>query len=271
MKRSASHSLRAGAMLAFALGLVGCASGGHDATGGSGGSAATGGAGGGTGGVTATGGTSGTGGSTGGSGGSGTGGSGGSGTGGSAAQPDGGTGSSDGPGVPDGPAGADGSTGGGGGGAMMLTSPTVMMGGKFPPANTAPMHHSPELSWSNPPAAAKSFAVTLTDTNNNLIHWVVWDIPTSATKLPADLDRMAAMLADPMGAQQKNFQGTPGYFGPNPGGTYHLYRFEVWALDAAALPMAAGKSTSQLLAIIKMHAIAGTTGSLSAMGKTGGG
>jgi Raf kinase inhibitor-like YbhB/YbcL family protein len=264
MERNAHLSMRAGASLVLALGLFGCS--GSRGTGGSGGAAATGGSGGtgpatgGGGGTVSTGGSPGTGGSaaTGGSPGTG-----GAGTGGAAGDTDAG------PSGKDGAAGPDG--GGGTGGAMTLTSPTVTMGGKFPPANTAPMHHSPELAWTNAPAAAKSFAVTLTDTNNTLIHWVVWDIPTTATKLPADIDRMAAMLMDPAGGQQKNFQNTPGYFGPNPGPSYHVYRFEVWALDVAALPMAAGKSTSQLLAIIKQHAIAGTTGSLSAMGKTGGG
>jgi Raf kinase inhibitor-like YbhB/YbcL family protein len=163
-----------------------------------------------------------------------------------------------------------GSDAGSSGGPLALTSPTVMAGGKFPPANTAPMHHSPELDWTGGPAGVKAWAVILTDLDNNLVHWVIWDIPASAMKLPADINRTMAMPTDPMGSQQKNFQGTPGYFGPNPGGTYHTYRFQLYPVDVSPLPGAAGKSTSQLAGIIRMHMVSAPA-VLMAMGKTGGG
>jgi Raf kinase inhibitor-like YbhB/YbcL family protein len=255
--------------LLLALSLVGaCSSTGKypfdNSTGGSGGSGP------GTGGAPDTGGAPGTGGAMGGGGGAGGGGGGGGaagGEGGSGGATDGGTKPGDGAST-----GGSGGGGGGGGGALMLSSPQIMMGGKFPPANAAPMHHSPELDWSGGPADVKAWAIIFTDLDNGLVHWVVWDIPATATKLPADLDRTMAMLMDPMGAQQRNFQNGAGYFGPNPGGQYHTYRFQLYAVDVASLPMAAGKSTSQLATIIRMHAVANTPPAvLSAMGKTGGG
>jgi Raf kinase inhibitor-like YbhB/YbcL family protein len=153
--------------------------------------------------------------------------------------------------------------------AMLLASPTLADGGKFPPAHAAPANESPELRWANAPSTTRSFAVTLTDLSNGLVHWVVWDIPPSATRLPASLPPTAMTLPEPAGAKQKDFMLEPGYLGPNPGPEYHTYRFDVWPLDVATLPMAEGKITADLLTIIKKHTTLPTSvGSLTAQGKT---
>jgi Raf kinase inhibitor-like YbhB/YbcL family protein len=167
-------------------------------------------------------------------------------------------------------AGRDGGAGDGVAAAQMqLASPTLVEGGKFPPAHTAPANESPELQWSNAPSAARSFAVSLTDLSNGLVHWVVWDIPASASRLPGAISRTAMTLSDPPGAKQKDFMLEPGYLGPNPGPEYHTYRFDVWPLDVATLPMAEGKITADLLTSIKMHTTApASVGSLTAQGKT---
>jgi putative membrane protein len=152
---------------------------------------------------------------------------------------------------------------------MRLGSPTLDDGGKFPPAHTAPTNESPELRWSNAPSDARSFAVTLTDLSNGLVHWVVWDIPSSTSRLPAGLSRTAMTLSDPPGAKQKDFMLMPGYLGPNPGPEYHTYRFDVWPLDVATLPMAEGKTTADIQTLVKMHTAApASVGSLTAQGKT---
>src|SRR5262249_6174138 len=50
---------------------------------------------------------------------------------------------------------------------------------------------SPAISWANPPAGTQSFVLNMHDmdvvrnrTSDDQAHWVVWNIPSSATGLP---------------------------------------------------------------------------------------
>jgi Raf kinase inhibitor-like YbhB/YbcL family protein len=150
-------------------------------------------------------------------------------------------------------AGMAGKAGGGAGGstsgAMTLTSTAITEGGMFPAANTCNggSHVSPDLTWTAGPSGTMSYAVVLLDTDNDLNHWVLWDIPASITSLPAGLDDMA-MPAMPAGAKQKAVQGN-GYFGPCPNGMDHLYQFTVYAISTATL---AGAMTSEATSAIVM-------------------
>jgi Raf kinase inhibitor-like YbhB/YbcL family protein len=215
-------------------------------TGGNGGSA-TGGKG--TGGSSSTGGsggnTGGSGGDTGGSGGS-TGGSGG-GTGGST----GGTG-----GAGDADAGVDAGAGGEGGvsgGPFAVTGDFLDKGTYlcWKNGNTRDTGQmSPEIKWTGIPAGTMSIAVSLKDLTNNGIHWVIWNLPPTATSLPAGFPK--TML--PAGASQSN-----AWYGP--GADLHRYEWQVWALKVAMLPANSAKATlynttlpAQKLASVKLFA-----------------
>ena len=194
---------------------------GGSATGGkgNGGSTPTGGAGGSTGGSGGS--TGGSGGSTGGSGGS-TGGAGGStgGAGGSAGGSDGG-------------AGAGGM--GGAAGAFTVTGDFLDKGTYlcWKDGNTRNTgQKSPEIKWSGIPDGTMSIAVSLKDLTNQGIHWVIWNLPATATSLPAGFP--GTML--PMGASQSN-----AWYGP--GATLHRYEWQVWALKVAMLPANSAKAT----------------------------
>jgi Raf kinase inhibitor-like YbhB/YbcL family protein len=101
---------------------------------------------------------------------------------------------------------------------------------------------SPELTWSNPPAGTKSFAVLVHDPDAptggaGFWHWIVLNIPASATGLP-----QGAGAADgkglPHGAVQlDNDFGDASWGGPcpPPGSGPHKYHYTVYALGVEKL------------------------------------
>ncbi|WP_349437889.1 YbhB/YbcL family Raf kinase inhibitor-like protein [Pararhizobium sp. A13] len=100
---------------------------------------------------------------------------------------------------------------------------------------------SPEISWSNAPEGTKSFVVTLYDkdapTGSGWWHWVVVNIPASATSLPAGAGSDAGKL--PEGAiMTPTDTGAAGYGGAcPPDGTEHDYTITVKALGVDKLPV----------------------------------
>ncbi|MEO8443479.1 MAG: YbhB/YbcL family Raf kinase inhibitor-like protein, partial [Gammaproteobacteria bacterium] len=102
---------------------------------------------------------------------------------------------------------------------------------------------SPALSWSNPPAGTKSYALMVYDpdapTGSGWWHWVVWNIPANAQALPARAGDPAARLM-PAGVMQGNTDfGTAGYGGPcpPPGDKPHRYYFRLHALKVDKLEL----------------------------------
>ncbi len=133
-----------------------------------------------------------------------------------------------------------------GGGTFTLTSATISEGGTFPLAhvcaNKGGMNLSPALTFANVPAGTQSFAVVLTDISYPLVHSAIYDVPKTATGLPADVDKVYAP-PDVPGAHQTNaYSGMRGYAGPCPG-SMHTYQFKVYALATATLPNATMSTT----------------------------
>jgi len=123
-------------------------------------------------------------------------------------------------------------------GSFVLTSPMLVMGASFAAANTCtgPGNTSPQLAWTAGPAGTLSYSIIFTDKSNALIHWIIYDIPASATGLPASVQK-AYMPNNVTGAKQTlSFQaGARGYLGPCPP-NLHTYEFVVYAIDVATLP-----------------------------------
>jgi Raf kinase inhibitor-like YbhB/YbcL family protein len=95
---------------------------------------------------------------------------------------------------------------------------------------------SPAITWTNPPAGTQAFVLNMHDmevarnrTTDDQAHWVVWNIPATATGLPEGVPK-GAQLAD--GAYQISATGQM-YRGPGApaNGPPHHYMFEVYALD----------------------------------------
>lgn len=95
---------------------------------------------------------------------------------------------------------------------------------------------SPPLSWSNAPDGTRSFVLHMHDldvarnrTTEDQLHWLVWNIPGTATGLAEGLPRGSQL---PNGAYQTSATG-PVYRGPGAPATRppHHYLFELYALD----------------------------------------
>ncbi|MBD2704981.1 YbhB/YbcL family Raf kinase inhibitor-like protein [Spirosoma sp. BT702] len=126
---------------------------------------------------------------------------------------------------------------------MRLTTTAFSDGGiipvKFSQAapNAAPGGGtSPALSWSDVPPGTQSFVLHMHDvdvsrnkTTDDNLHWLVWNIPATATSLPEGVPA-GAQLAD--GSFQMNVF-MAGYRGPGAAasGPLHHYVFELYALD----------------------------------------
>ena len=126
---------------------------------------------------------------------------------------------------------------GGGGPPMTLMTSAFPDGGQIPAKYTqAGQQISPALTWTNAPPSTASFVLHMHDleaarnrTTEDQLHWLVWNIPASATGLPEGVPQ-GAQLGD--GSYQISATG-PMYRGPGAGanGPLHHYGFELYALD----------------------------------------
>ena len=93
-------------------------------------------------------------------------------------------------------------------------------------------NESPELDWTPGPVGTLSYAIVLFDQSNGYAHWAIWNIPGTASKLPA----MLAAGNDPSGltgAKQVSFyMSNNAYAGP--GAKNHAYQFKLYALKVAS-------------------------------------
>mgnify|MGYP003336617575 CR=1 FL=1 len=112
--------------------------------------------------------------------------------------------------------GGGGGKGKGGGGIpnpVKLTVTGYTDGGMIPDNLKCADSPSPAISWTGAPAAAKSFAIIMHDTDvsfggSDVLHWAIFDIPGTATSLPAGVEKKAEVAG---GAKQlNNIGGTAG-------------------------------------------------------------
>jgi Raf kinase inhibitor-like YbhB/YbcL family protein len=111
----------------------------------------------------------------------------------------------------------------------------------------SPTAPSPKITWSGAPANTAAYTVLFHDPDpvlggsatNDVMHWMIFDIPGSANGLPENVAKGADL---PDGSKQlAGFAGN-GYMGPcaPPGHGAHHYTFEIWALsEKLALPATA--------------------------------
>lgn len=101
---------------------------------------------------------------------------------------------------------------------------------------------SPELHWKDAPTGTKSFAITVYDpdapTGSGWWHWVVFNIPSSITSVPADFGGKNKM-AVPLAVQSRTDYGNTGFGGacPPKGDKAHRYVFTIYALSVDKLEL----------------------------------
>jgi hypothetical protein len=160
------------------------------------------------------------------------------------------------------PPGQRGRGGRGGIQVMTLTTTAWRDGADIPLKYTqAGDEVSPPLAWSNAPADVASYVLVVHDIDvatsggrDDLLHWLVWNIPKEATGLP---EAVPAVSQLPDGTRQISGTG-PYYRGPGApaNGPRHHYVFELYALDTMLEVPAVGASPAETRSAV-MTAMAG--------------
>jgi Raf kinase inhibitor-like YbhB/YbcL family protein len=153
--------------------------------------------------------------------------------------------------------------GGGAPGGFRLAQ-LVVESNAFPDGGVVPDKYSarggnvqPDFKFSNAPDGTVSYAIIFHDLDvalnggtDDVLHWIVWNIPAAAGGIPEG--------SLPAGAVQgRGIRGEAAYFGPGapPGPRYHHYTFEFYALSANLdLPDTAGRA--ELLAAMAGKVVA---------------
>jgi Raf kinase inhibitor-like YbhB/YbcL family protein len=113
-------------------------------------------------------------------------------------------------------------------------------------------NHSPAISWNEPPAGTKSFALVIDDPDapkGTFRHWGVYNIPASARGIDQ---------GQHIGTEVNNDGGKPGYTGPCPpkGNGVHHYHFKLFALGVDRLDLSGDAKVADVEAAASSHAIA---------------
>jgi len=147
--------------------------------------------------------------------------------------------------------------------AMKLTSSAFQPNEAIPAKFTCEGEDvSPALAWEAAPAGTKSFALVCDDPDAQSVagkvwvHWLIWNIPPTASALPEGVAKTAAVLAVGGARQGINDFRKTGYGGPCPPPHHglHHYHFKLYALDTV-LSLAPKATKAQLEAAIKGHVL----------------
>ena len=148
---------------------------------------------------------------------------------------------------------------------MTLTATAFADGGAIPDRHAqAGRDVSPALSWTGAPDSTASFVLIVRDADavsgnglDDMLHWMVWNIPGTATSLPEGLQQGGQVTLGATGApgagnvRQISASG-PYYRGPAAPSTgpAHHYLFELYALDVPVNVQPTGMSPAQTRAAV---------------------
>ena len=151
---------------------------------------------------------------------------------------------------------------------ISVTSSAFDHHGMVPESNSAYGENmSIDLTWADLPEGTQQLALICDDPKvveigmmeQPFVHWVMYNIPASASGLPAGLPSDATLEMEGLegAVNGLNGLGRPGYFGPRPpaNGQLHAYHFRVYAIDDA-LNLEPGLGKAELLDAMNGHILA---------------
>ena len=151
---------------------------------------------------------------------------------------------------------------------ISVTSSAFDHHGMVPEANSAYGDNvSIDLGWADLPEGTQQLALICDDPivveigmmEQPFVHWVMYNIPASASGLPAGLPSDATLEMNGLEGTVNGLNGLrrSGYFGPRPpaNGQLHAYHFRVYALDDA-LNLEPGLGKAELLDAMEGHVLA---------------
>jgi Raf kinase inhibitor-like YbhB/YbcL family protein len=144
---------------------------------------------------------------------------------------------------------------------------TKMAGNNKQNPNCVGDNVSPALSWANPPAGTKSYALLMFDPEGRppggVSHWVAYGIPVSVTGFAEG--EASKQTEKYVGG--KSLMGLPHYFGPcTPPGAPHHYTFTLIATDLEPTALQPGLTRDELIKALDGHA-KGATGIIGTFSK----
>ena len=151
---------------------------------------------------------------------------------------------------------------------ISVTSSAFDHHGMVPESNSAYGENvSIDLTWADLPEGTQQLALICDDPKvveigmmeQPFVHWVMYNIPASASGLPAGLPSDATLEMEGLEGAVNGLNGLrrPGYFGPRPpaNGQLHAYHFRVYAIDDA-LNLEPGLGKAELLDAMNGHVLA---------------
>ena len=151
---------------------------------------------------------------------------------------------------------------------ISVTSSAFDHHGMVPESNSAYGENvSIDLTWADLPEGTQQLALICDDPKvveigmmeQPFVHWVMYNIPASASGLPAGLPSDATLEMEGLEGAVNGLNGLrrPGYFGPRPpaNGQLHAYHFRVYAIDEA-LNLEPGLGKAELLDAMNGHVLA---------------
>jgi Raf kinase inhibitor-like YbhB/YbcL family protein len=144
---------------------------------------------------------------------------------------------------------------------------TKMAGNNKSNPNCVGENVSPQLSWANPPAGTKSYALLMFDPEGRppggVSHWVAYGIPVSVTGFAHG---EASKQTDKY-VGGSSLMKLPHYFGPcTPAGAPHHYTFTLMATDLEPTALKPGLTREEVIKELEGH-VKGATGIIGTFSK----